>query len=186
MRWRARSGTIGRWHASHVAGLRVCGPGRPLGVGLFLALIALDESHDPGSASGALALGLALAVVQGGALHWRRRRPELVMAITLVAGLGFLLLIPETVLPVAGLFAIGSVAAARPPRVSIPWLAGLLAVAASNFFTTTVEDTTFTMALAVGAGRSASVAQPPGGDQRDRRAARLPTSRRASRATSTT
>ena len=123
----------------------------PWGVGLFLALIALDEFDDPGSASGALALGLALAVVQGGALHWRRRRPELVMAITLVAGLGFLLLIPETVLPVAGLFAIGSVAAARPPRVSIPWLAGLLAVAASNFFTTTVEDTTFTMALAVGA-----------------------------------
>ena len=123
----------------------------PWGVGLFLAMVALDEFDDPGSAPGALALGLALAVVQGGALHWRRRRPELVMAIVLVAGLGYLLLIPESVIPVAGLFGIGSVAAARPPRVSIPWLVALLAVAGSNFFTTTAEDTTFTMALAVGA-----------------------------------
>ena len=62
-----------------------------------------------------------------------------------------LLLAPDVVLPVAGLFAIASLAAARPLRVSLVGLAALIALSAGNFFTTTVEDTVFTMGLAVGA-----------------------------------
>ncbi len=72
-------------------------------------------------------------------------------AIVLLAGLAYYLLVPEVVLPLAGFFAIGSLAAARPPRVSLFGLAGLLALAAMNFFTATVGDTVFTMGLAVGA-----------------------------------
>ncbi|MQA73305.1 MAG: sensor histidine kinase, partial [Solirubrobacterales bacterium] len=122
----------------------------PWGVGLFLVLVVLDEQATPTSWP-ALLLGLALAVVQGGALRWRRQRPELMMAVAVVAGLGFQLIVPEVVLPIAGLFAVGSLAAARPPRVSLVGLAALMALAATNFFTTSVDDTVFTMAIAVGA-----------------------------------
>ena len=73
------------------------------------------------------------------------------MAVSLVAGLGFQLIVPEVVLPIAGLFAIQSLAATRPPRVSLPGLLGLEALVATNFFTATVGDTVFTMAVAVGA-----------------------------------
>jgi signal transduction histidine kinase len=121
----------------------------PWAVAIFLVLVAGDEEPwGPG-----IDLGYAaalLAVVQGAALHWRRERPELVMAVVLAAGFGFQLIVPEVVIPIAGLFAIGSLAAARPPRVSLLGLAALLALAAMNFFTTTVDDTLFTMALAAG------------------------------------
>lgn len=118
----------------------------PWGVGGFLMFVAFEEQ----SAASRLML-FALAVVQGAALHWRRSRPELVTAVVLVAGLGYQVLLPEVVLPVAGYFAVGSLAAARPPRVSLLGLAGLLALAAANFLTATVEDAVFTMGLAVGA-----------------------------------
>lgn len=122
----------------------------PWGVGLFLVLVVLEEGrrHD---SSALVLLGIALAVAQGAALWWRRRHPEWVMAVALAGGLGIQLLAPEVVLPVAGLFAIGSLAAARPPRVSLIGLAALIALVAANFFTATVEDTVFTMAVAVGA-----------------------------------
>ena len=96
-------------------------------------------------------LSIALAVVQSAALHWRRQRPELVAAIALTAGFAYHLLVPEIVLPVAGFFAVGSLAAARPPRISLVGLAGLLALSATNFFTASVDDSLFTMGLAVGA-----------------------------------
>jgi signal transduction histidine kinase len=122
----------------------------PWGVGLFLVLVVLEEGkHNDSSAL--ILLGIALAVAQGAALRWRRSHPEWVMAVALAGGLGIQLLAPEVVLPVAGLFAIGSLAAARPPRVSLVGLAALIALVAANFFTTTVEDTVFTMGLAVGA-----------------------------------
>ena len=54
------------------------------------------------------------------------------------------------VIPIAGFFALGSLAAARPPGVSLIGLAALLGLTATNFFTTTVEDTGFAMALAGG------------------------------------
>jgi signal transduction histidine kinase len=122
----------------------------PWGVGLFLALVVLEEGkHNDSSA--VVLLGLALAVAQGAALAWRRRHPEHVMAVAVAGGLGVWLIAPDVVLPVAGLFAIGSLAAARPPLISLVGLAALIALSAANFFTTTVEDTVFTMGLAVGA-----------------------------------
>jgi signal transduction histidine kinase len=124
----------------------------PWGVGLFLVLIVLEESER--LSSGLVVLGVILGVVQGAALHWRRGRPEPVMAVAVAGGLGTLLLAPETVLPIAGYFAMWSLAVARPRRVSLLGLAGLEAVAASNLLIATVDDpvgdTGFAMAVGVG------------------------------------
>ncbi len=121
----------------------------PWGVGLFLALVVLEELESESSLL--LVLGLVLAAVQGAALWWRRRRPELVMAVVVAAGLGYHLIVPEIVVPIAGLFAIGSLAAARPPRVSLLGLAALIALVSVNLVTSTIADTAFTMGLAIGA-----------------------------------
>jgi signal transduction histidine kinase len=123
----------------------------PWAVGLFLVLVVFDEADKANDPSGVLIAGLALSVVQAVALRWRRRQPERVTALVLAAGLGFQLLYPQVVVPIPALFAIGALAAVRPPPVSLVGLAGLLALSATNFFTTTVEDTVFTMGLAVGA-----------------------------------
>jgi signal transduction histidine kinase len=124
----------------------------PSGVGLFLVLIVLEESER--LSSPLVVLGVILGIVQGAALRWRRRRPEPVMAVAVAGGLGTLLLAPETVLPIAGYFAMWSLAVARPRRVSLLGLAGLEAVAASNLLIATVEDplgdTGFAMAVGVG------------------------------------
>jgi signal transduction histidine kinase len=120
----------------------------PWVVGLFYILTSLDfQSHQ--SAPARIA-GLSLAVLQGAALVWRRKRPELVTGIVLAAGLPFHFLVPELVIPIAGLVAIWALALNRPPRVSLIGLAGLLALCSANFFTTTVDDTAFTIVLAVG------------------------------------
>lgn len=116
-------------------------------VGLFLVLVAVDEGD--GSAPVVVGAAVALAVVQGVALRWRRIRPERVTAVVVVAGLGYLLLIPGAVLPVAGFFALGSLAAARPPRVSLVGLAALAAASAVNFLTATFEDAVFTIGFVV-------------------------------------
>jgi signal transduction histidine kinase len=122
----------------------------PWVVGAFLALVAVgEEPRLPGIDLGK-ELAVVLAVVQGAALHWRRARPVLVAAVVLSAALAFQLLVPEGVVPVAGLFAVGSLAAARPPRVSLVGLAALMGIAALNFLTTTDDDTVFAMALAGG------------------------------------
>ncbi len=126
--------------------IRVIDTAIPWGVGAFLVLVALEESS--GAERWAL---IVLAIIQGGALRWRGSHPELVTAVVLAGGLGYQLLLPEVVLPIAGFFAVGSLAAARPPRVSLFGLAGLIGLAASNFVTATVEDTLFTIGLAVGA-----------------------------------
>jgi len=122
----------------------------PWGVGLFLILVVLDEGQREDSSAVVIA-GLAIVVVQSVALRWRRRQPERVTAVVLVTGFGFQLLFPEVVVPFPALFAVASLAAARPPRVSLVGLAGLVALAATNFFTTTAEDSVFTMAISVGA-----------------------------------
>ena len=122
----------------------------PWGVGLFYVLVTLGD-EDVSRPWPELSLGLALAVVQGTALRWRRRRPEAATAVVLAAGLAFQLLLPELVVPIAGLFAIWSLAGTRPLRVSLVGLAGLVALSATNFLTTTVEDTVFTIVLAIGA-----------------------------------
>jgi signal transduction histidine kinase len=122
----------------------------PWGMTIFLLLVVLGEN--PGKESSLeFFAGAALAIVQGAALHWRRRRPELVVAVTLPCAAAFQLLFPDTVVPFAALFAVASLAAARPPRVSLLGLAGLEAVVVLDFFTARVEDAAFTMAVAVGA-----------------------------------
>jgi len=113
----------------------------PWGVGLFLVLVVFDEADKHDDPSAVLVAGLAIVVVQAIALRWRRRQPERVMALVLVTGLAFQLLYPSVVLPIPALFAVGSLAAARPPAVSLVGLAGVVALSATNFFTTTVEDT---------------------------------------------
>jgi signal transduction histidine kinase len=147
----------------------------PWGVGLFLSLLVLDEGSE-GLSSPLVVLGVVLGVVQGAALHWRRRRPEAVMAVAVVGGLGTLLLAPETVLPVAGYFAMWSLAVARPPRVSLPGLVALEAVAAVNLVIADVDDplgdTGFAMAAGVGVWALAEAA-------RNRRAAIHEAARRA-------
>jgi signal transduction histidine kinase len=147
----------------------------PWGVGLFLALVVLDEGSE-GLSTPLVILGVVLGGVQGAALRWRRERPEAVMAVTLAGGLGTLLLAPETVLPIAGYFAMWSLAVARPPRVSLPGLVALEAVAAVNLLIATVEDplgdTGFAMVLGVGIWALAEAA-------RNRRAAIDEAARRA-------
>jgi len=119
----------------------------PVVVGLFYVAVVLEFlENDAAAATGA---SLFLAVVQGTSLAWRRERPELVAALVIVAGLPFHLLVPELVLPIAGMVAIWSLALTRPPRVSLIGLTGLLGLASINFFTTTLEDTVFTIAVAV-------------------------------------
>ena len=121
----------------------------PWGVGIFYVLVVLGQ--DPDTRPVPAIFGLLLAIGQGTALHWRRSHPEWVMASALAGGLGFWLLAPEVVVPFAGLFAVGALAATRRPRVSLVGLAALLALTALSFITTTVEDTLFTAAVAFGA-----------------------------------
>jgi signal transduction histidine kinase len=116
-------------------------------VGVFLILVAGDESG-PGEEA-AVALAMVLGVIQGAALGWRRHHPERAMAVALVGGFAYQAVIPEIVLPVAGLLAIGPLAATRPPRVSLIWLFGLICLAAINFTTAPAEDALFAIALAV-------------------------------------
>ncbi|HEV7761133.1 MAG TPA: sensor histidine kinase [Acidimicrobiales bacterium] len=122
---------------------RLVEPAVPWGIALLAAATALE----PRGGARQLA-GLALAAVMGGALVWRTRRPELVTAVVLVASVPYLFLVPDLVIPVAGLAAIWSLTLARPPRVSLIGLAALLAVSALNVFTANAEDAVFTMGLA--------------------------------------
>jgi signal transduction histidine kinase len=122
----------------------------PLGTALLLAMSVLDEGRESLGSPGVL-VGIAVSLGQGAALYWRRSRPELVTAIAAAGGAVVLILAPELVLPLAGLFALGSLAAARPPRVSVVGLVGVLAVAAINFVTTTAGDAAFAMVVVGGA-----------------------------------
>ncbi|MDT0308378.1 sensor histidine kinase [Streptomyces sp. DSM 44917] len=116
-------------------------------VGLYLCAVVLDGTEGDGAAP-ALA-GVAAAVVQGAALRWRRARPVAVFGVTLVGGAVIHLVAPEGVFPYAGLFAIGALAALRPPRVSLPALAALLALTALNYLTGPAVDAHFAMTVPV-------------------------------------
>jgi signal transduction histidine kinase len=63
--------------------------------------------------------------------------------------LGAHLLVPEVVVPVGGMVAVWALARARPPRVSLLGLAGLVALSAINLVTTTLDDTLFTIGVSV-------------------------------------
>jgi signal transduction histidine kinase len=118
----------------------------PLLVGLFLvALVLGPPDEDPPWTL----VGMLVGAGQAAALYWRRAHPLAVMAIALAGGLVVWLLAPDGVFPVAGLIVIGSVAAARPPLVSLPALAALLGLTALNFITAPAEDATFAMLLPV-------------------------------------
>jgi signal transduction histidine kinase len=142
----------------------------PLLVGLFLA--SLIEDGSLGRPPALTVLGMLAGVAQGAALWWRRSHPALVMAVALAGGLVVQVLAPDGIFPYAGLVAIGSLAAARPPRVSLPALAALLALTALNFATASREDTLFAMAFPV-------VAWALGEATRNRRVAIAEESRRA-------
>ena len=120
-------------------------------MGMFLILAVFDEADRQDDPTIVLLGGLLFALVQAIALVWRQSSPERATAVVLAGGLGFQLLYPQMVVPFAGLLVIGSLAAQRPRSVSLVGLAALLVLAATNIFTTTVEDTVFTMGLAVGA-----------------------------------
>jgi signal transduction histidine kinase len=135
-------------------------------------VVALLVAGNVSDAVGLFGVGLLLGAVQGVALWWRRSKPELVMAIALAGGLVVQLIAPEGVFQYAALVAIFSLAAARPPRVSLPALVGLLGVTALNYFTATTEDATFALAFPVAAWALGEAA-------RNRRAAIAEASRRA-------
>jgi signal transduction histidine kinase len=122
----------------------------PWAVGIFGALVALGE-QESGAPIGVFLLLLALAVVQGLALRWRRSHAIHVTAVALVTGLAVLAISPDSVMPVAGYFAVGALAAVWPPRVSLFGLAGLTAVASLNFFTQNTGDAAFAIVLGFGA-----------------------------------
>jgi signal transduction histidine kinase len=117
----------------------------PWSIGLLCAATALDESHH-----GLEQLaGVVLAVVLGGALVWRSEHPELVTAVVLAATVPYCFLIPEMVIPFAGLAAIWSLTLIRRPSVSLVGLAGLVAVSSLNGLTRNAEDAVFTIGLSL-------------------------------------
>lgn len=143
----------------------------PVLVALFLAsLVSADAG--PATPEPVVQAGSLAGVVQGVALFWRRSHPVRVMAIALVGGLVVQLIAPGGVFPWAGLVAIGSLAAARPPRVSLPALAALLALTSLNFRTAPPEDAQFALAVVVLVWALAEMV-------RNRRAAIAEASRRA-------
>ena len=157
----------------------------PWVVGSFYILVAVD--YREGDPPVALVAAIVLAVVQGAALTWRRERPELVTAVVLAAGVPYHLLVPDLIIPFAGLVALWSLAMARAPRVSLVGLAGVLALSAVDFFIADVSTTPCSRSSSRWAcGRSPK--PPATGAPRSRRRPGEPwaTSRRASPASCTT
>jgi signal transduction histidine kinase len=121
----------------------------PWGTALWCTLVALGagREHDNGIVLAGIALGIALALL----LRRRREHPEWVTALALAGSVPYLLFDTESVLPMAGIFAVGSFAALRPPRVSLAGLAGLVAVSSTGFVVATAEDALFAIAVGIGA-----------------------------------
>jgi signal transduction histidine kinase len=149
--------------------LRIADVAVPLVVALFLASLAEDSPGDP---TWLAIAGILVGLGTGAALWWRRSHPVTVFAIALAGGLVIWLIAPEAVFPYAALIAIGSLAAARPLRVSLPALAALLGLTALNFITSPVGDAAFAMPFPV-------VAWALGEAARNRRAAIEEAARRA-------
>ncbi|MER5649406.1 histidine kinase [Streptosporangium sp. NPDC002524] len=116
-------------------------------VGLYLVALVMDEVVQ--RAGPLVILGMVAGAAQGVALWWRRSHPVRVMAIALAGGAFVHFLAPQGVFPFAGLVALGSLTAVRPPRVSLPALAALLGLTALNFLTTTSGDAQFAMVFPV-------------------------------------
>jgi signal transduction histidine kinase len=137
-----------------------------------MTLTALDtlEGESPARRLGAV----VLAAASGAVLHWRRANPVAVLIVSLVLAVPYHLLVPEAVIPIAAMVSIWALTLARPPRVSLVGLAGLLAVCSLNFAATSLDDALFTIALAVSVWALAEVV-------RSRRAAIVQNAERAVR-----
>ncbi|MFB9679340.1 sensor histidine kinase [Streptosporangium vulgare] len=116
-------------------------------VGLYLVALVMDEVVP--RAGPLVILGMIAGAAQGVALWWRRSHPVPVMVIALAGGALVHFLAPQGIFPFAGLVALGSLAAVRPPRVSLPALAALLALTALNFLTASSEEAQFAMVFPV-------------------------------------
>ncbi|MFF5175755.1 sensor histidine kinase [Micromonospora sp. NPDC000089] len=103
---------------------RLLADGAIAGVILTVALVALLASARGPVAT---AVGVALAVAQAGCPFWIARRPEYALAVAVAAGVGLEAICPQ--LGWLGLVAVplSYYARLRPPRVSVPVLALLVA-----------------------------------------------------------
>ena len=142
----------------------------PVGVALFQAMIVL--APDRSDQDWLTLLGVVAALVSGVALVWRHHRPVLALGVAAAGGVVLQLLAPETIFPVAALFAGWSLAVARPPLWSLPGLAVVLGVTALSLPWVAAEDVWFGMAVAVALWALAEAV-------RSRRRAILEASRRA-------
>jgi signal transduction histidine kinase len=136
---------------------RVCDAALPLLVtGLYLVM-AIDGLTDP--VRWGLGVAVVAGVVQGCALWWRWARPEVVLVVVLAAALPYHLLVPDTVAPVAELFALWSLTRLRPPSRSLSGLVAIVAVIAVNFLVDPAGDVLFAMVVAVGVWALAEAAR---------------------------
>ena len=116
-------------------------------VWLYTSVIVLDE---PGGRLTWMGLAALLAApVAAAALLWRRSHPIPVTAVALAGSLLVQLAAPYGIFPVAALVALGSLAAARPPLVSLLGLAAVFGVTALALPSQPDGDVLFAMAVAV-------------------------------------
>ena len=116
-------------------------------VGAWMVLIALDLLDEKSPAR--LLAAVATAAASGAVLQWRRTDPPVALIASLVLAVPYHLLVPQAVIPIPAMVALWSLTLARPPRVSLIGLAGLLTVCSLNFATASLDDSLFTIALAV-------------------------------------
>ena len=119
----------------------------PVGLWLYLTALVLDA---PGATlTWPDVVCLVVAPVQAFALVWRRTRTVPVLLVALAGGLLFQVVLPYAIFPYAALIALFTLTSWRPPRVSLPFLAAVLAVTAVAWRTEPGGDVLFAMAVAV-------------------------------------
>jgi signal transduction histidine kinase len=143
----------------------------PALMGLFLlGLVADSPDRVPEWVRTA---GMVAGAAQGIALYWRRSYPRTVMAVAIVGGLAVQVIAPYGLLPYAGMVALWTLAAAQPPRVSVPALLALVGVTAASWRAAKPGDVPFAvvMVLVVWALGEATRNRLAAGEQAARRAA---------------
>lgn len=113
---------------------------------LLLLAIAIDSSGAQGAVGSSVAVCAATAACL--ALPWRRSHPELMTAVSLMAGLVLQLVRPELDWPVPALITVATLAASRPPQTSLWGLAGLWVVALLGLVDGEYDDVFVACALA--------------------------------------
>ncbi len=112
-----------------------------------MGLIALDSLA--GESPARQLAAVVLAAASGAVLRWRHANPGAVAIASLALAVPYHALVPDAVIPIPAMFALWAVTSARPPRISLLCLSGVVVVSSLNFVTGTVDDTMFTLALAV-------------------------------------